>query len=163
MQNENTWCSGRDSNPGPRLSFTHCVERPLYLTGLYYRSANHSSISFAVYFCSVMFCMSVHCWDFDFQGWNLQFMTARWTRAAKLRQNAFKICLVLVRSYVEFRLWVFMYHRSALAATENEGHRIQLQIAESDSKLQFCCMIVAHSEYSIYTIYTNHLKALRHK
>jgi hypothetical protein len=25
-------CSGRDSNPGPRL------ERPLYLTGLYYRS-----------------------------------------------------------------------------------------------------------------------------
>jgi hypothetical protein len=26
------WCSGRDSNPGPRL------ERPLYLTGLYYRS-----------------------------------------------------------------------------------------------------------------------------
>ena len=26
------WCSGRDLNPGPRL------ERPLYLTGLYYRS-----------------------------------------------------------------------------------------------------------------------------
>jgi len=26
------WCSGRDSDPGPRL------ERPLYLTGLYYRS-----------------------------------------------------------------------------------------------------------------------------
>jgi hypothetical protein len=28
------WCSGRDSNPGRRL------ERPSYLTGLYYRSLN---------------------------------------------------------------------------------------------------------------------------
>ena len=30
------WCSGRDSNPGLRL------ERPKYLTGLYYRSLSQS-------------------------------------------------------------------------------------------------------------------------
>jgi hypothetical protein len=34
------WCSGRDSNPGPRL------ERPLYLTGLYYRSWGYYSVSY---------------------------------------------------------------------------------------------------------------------
>ena len=30
------WCSGRDLNPGRRL------ERPSYLTGLYYRSPNNT-------------------------------------------------------------------------------------------------------------------------
>jgi hypothetical protein len=33
------WCSGRDSNPGLRL------ERPEYLTGLYYRSTFHAEVS----------------------------------------------------------------------------------------------------------------------
>ena len=35
------WCSGRDLNPGRRL------ERPSYLTGLYYRSPNNTHFSFA--------------------------------------------------------------------------------------------------------------------
>jgi hypothetical protein len=33
------WCSGRDSDPGLRL------ERPEYLTGLYYRSAFYAKVS----------------------------------------------------------------------------------------------------------------------
>ena len=36
FQKKVLWCSGRDSNPGLRL------ERPKYLTGLYYRSLNRS-------------------------------------------------------------------------------------------------------------------------
>ena len=41
---ENKECSGRDLNPGPRL------ERPLYLTGLYYRSnAPYPSIQSGFY------------------------------------------------------------------------------------------------------------------
>lgn len=40
------WCSGRDLDPGRRL------ERPVYLTGLYYRSAFHNEASTRMLFPS---------------------------------------------------------------------------------------------------------------
>ena len=46
-QNQRYWCSGRDSNPGLRLSSVP-AERPEYLAGLYYRSISPTTVSSAI-------------------------------------------------------------------------------------------------------------------